>query len=271
MSTNSTNRISKIVDKISSISFSLSLVASKIQYIPILNFAAPFLNILTLGLVFLGYSLWYVASHFYPDHRPKFSEWYGFAAFKEQNALAAFVGIAAAILSMIALAIPSIAIPAAWLFFSSNVIWAVGEYHKLQRPPADETYSRSYQKSYLSYAIAMTSSGLVSALAATAILFFPIYAIPVIAVSSLMNLGLSLVAAEYWLNYTFEKHPKTPAPSYGKMSSGLGPAVKYEDSTSPAPYHSARLLANTNVPSTPSESPEIELAEQDSPTHHVLW
>lgn len=268
MSTNSTNKIRKIIDKLSSISFFLSLVASKIQYIPIVNIAESFLNLLTLGLVLTGYSLWYVASHFYPDHNPEFSEWYGFTTFKHQNTLAASVGIIAAILSIVALTLPSLAVPATWLFFSSNIIWAVGEYHKLQNPPADETYSRSYQKSYLSYAIAMTSSGLVSALAATAILFFPIYTIPVIAVSSLMSIALSFIAAEYWLNYTFEKHPKTPIPSYGKMTNGLGPAVKCEDSPSPEPYHSAKLLAR--VPSTISVNPEIELAEQDSPTRHGL-
>lgn len=268
MSTNSTNEIRKIIDKLSSISFFLSLVTSKIQYIPVVNIATPFLNLLTLCFVLTGYSLWYAASHFYPDHNPKFSEWYGFTTFKHQNTLAASVGVIAAILSIIALTLPSLAVPATWLFFSSNIIWAVGQYHKLQNPPANETYSRSYQKSYLSYAIAMTSSGLVSALAATAILFFPIYTIPVIAVSSLINLALSFIAAEYWLNYTFEKHPKTPVPSYDKMTNRLGPTVKYEDPPSHEPYHSAKLLAR--VPSTPSETPEIELTEQNSPTHHGL-
>lgn len=266
-----TDNIRKTLDKISSLSFFFSLIASKIQYIPIVTIATPILNLLALSLTFLGYSLWFVASHFYPDHYPKYTEWYGFAPFKEQNTYAAFLGIGAALLSIIAITLPALAIPAAWLFFSSNIIWAIGEYHKLKNPPADESYSKSYQKSYLSYAIAMTSVGLTSAIAATIIFLFPIHTIPVLAVSSLMSIALSIVAAEHWFDYSFGTHKKTPVSevSHDKMAHGLGPAIENSESPSPAPYHSPRLLEKAKP--SPSMEIEIELRERESPTCNLLW
>ncbi len=263
-----TNNKRKILDKVSSYSFLLGLVASKIQYLPI-TLATPFLNLISLCLYLSGYSLWFVASHFYPDHYPKFTEWYGFAQFKEQNSYAAFLGIAAALVSIAAIALPILAIPAVWMFFASNVLWTVGEYHKLKNPPPDENYSESYQKSYLSYALAMTAMGLVGALAATAIFFFPLLTIPALAISGLMSIALGVVAVEYWLDYTFGDHKKTPvsAASYNKMTNGLGPSIELEEIASPAPYHNQKLLEKTK----PSHEHEIESTEIDSPTCNMPW
>ncbi|RUR12296.1 hypothetical protein [Legionella sp. km772] len=269
MSTQPTNNTRKIIDKLSSISFFLSLVASKVQYIPAVTIATPFLNLITFGLSLIGYSMWYVASRFYPEQYPRDKEWYGFASFKEQNAYAAFLGIGAAVLSIVAISIPVWAIPAAWLFFSSNVVWAIGEYHKLKNPPADEEYSKSYQKSYLSYALAMTSVGLSTALSATAIFLFPLQTIPILAVSGLISIAMSLIAAEYWLNYNFEAHKKTPLPSYNKMSHGLGPTLEYSNTQSPEPYHSPRLGGKVNHSN--SNKDEAKLEECDSPTCNLLW
>lgn len=271
MSTQSPNKISKLIDKISSTAFTLSLFASKVQYVPAVNIAASFLNILSISLSLLGYSLWYVASYFYPDHPPKHTEWYGFAALKEQNAYAALIGMAAAVLSMIAITTPMLAIPAAWLFFTSNVIWATSEYHKLKNPPPSQEYSKSYQKSYLSYAIAITSSGLTNAVATTAILLFPLYTIPVFAITGLMNLSFNLIAIEYLLNNKFSPHPRTPVPSYKQMSSGLEGGLDHQEEALPAPYHGPSLLAKAQTihnKDTVIELDEIELSEQDSSSCH---
>ena len=211
-----------------------------------MNLATPFLNLTSLLLYLAGYTLWYVSSHLYPDHQPEYTEWYGFAQFKEQNTYAASLGILAALVSMAAIALPVLALPAAWLFFSGNAIWTIGEYHKLKNPLKDEHYSETYQRSYLSYALAMTTIGLIGALAATLIFIFPTISIPALALSGVLSLGLGLVALDFFLDFKFGDHKKTPGikTSYDKMTNELGASLQLEDTPSPAPHQGKELFVS---------------------------
>ena len=270
MSDQTTNNIKNALDKASGVSFFLSTLASKIQYLPLVTLTTPFLNLISLTFSLFGYSVWYVGSYFYPNQLPKNAKWYGFAPFKEQNTYAAFIGIGAAIISMIAIAIPIMAIPAAWLFFSSNVVWVIGEYHKLKHPPADENYSDSFQRSYLSYALSLTSVGLITALAATFVFIFPLQTIPILAIAGISSIALSLVAAEHWLNFNFSEHKKMPTKkaSYDKMSHGLGPSFELVELPSSVPYHGPKLREEHKPTIAPIE--DDELIDQDSSTCNQL-
>lgn len=234
---------SKILDKLSSYSFILGMIASKIQYIPI-NIATPFLNLTSLTLYLLGYFLWFLSSHFSPDHRAEYTQWYGFAQFKEQNIYAASVGILAALVSIAAIALPVLAIPAAWMFVCCNSIWSISEYHKLKNPIKDENYSESYQQSYFSYTLAMTTMGIIGALATTLIFFFPTITIPALVLSGIISIGIGIVAAEYWVDFTFGDHKKTSSSttSYDKMNNQLGASVQLEEAHNPVPHHGKDLF-----------------------------
>jgi hypothetical protein len=236
----------KILDKLSGFSFTLGMIASKIQFIPI-NLATPFLNLASLMLYLLGYSLWYVSSHFYPEHHPEYTKWYGFAQFKEQNSYAAFLGILGALTSMAALALPVLALPAAWIFFGCNVFWTMAWYHKLKNPLKDEPYSEAYQRSYLSYSLAITTMGLVGALATTLVFIFPAITIPALALSGALSIGLGLVALDFFLDFTFNDHKKTPIckNSYDKMTNELSVPLQLEQTTSLSPYQGKELFASS--------------------------
>lgn len=247
----------KILDKISSISFFLSMLASKLQFIPT-NVVAPIFTLLSVSLNFLGYGLWFVSSHFYPEHKPKYSEWYGFAAFKEQNKYAAFVGMGGVLLSLAAIALPVLAIPAAWMFFISNAFWAMGEYHKYKSPLQNEQYSKSYLKSCFSFAAAMTLMGLIAALTTTLIFVAPALVVPIFVVSAILSAGIGLVALRSWLDFTFGDHKKLPPKemSYNKMANELGSSLQLEENPTHQPYHGPGLFASNQ-----DSEKEIELEE----------
>jgi NhaP-type Na+/H+ or K+/H+ antiporter len=236
----------KILDKLSSYAFALGLVASKIQYIPI-NIATPFLNLTSLTLYLLGYFLWFLSSHFYPDHHPEYTEWYGFAQFKEQNIYAASLGILAALLSIAAIALPVLVIPAAWMFVCCNSIWTISEFHKLKNPLKAENYSESYQESYFSYALTMTMMGIIGALSTTLILLFPPITITILALSGIISVGLGIVAVEYWLDFTFGDHKKTQSmeTSYNKMTNKFGTSLQFEETPSQAPHQGKDLFESS--------------------------
>lgn len=244
----------------------MGLVASKIQYLPA-NIITPIFNIASVALYLLGYSLWLVNSYFYPNQTPKYNKWYGFAAFKEQNAHAAALGILATLTGVVAIALPVFALPAAWLFFTSNVIWCISEFHKLKNPPPDKEYSESYQKSYLSYAISMSSVSVVGALATTLMFLIPPLYLPVLVVSTLLSVALVATAIGYWLDYTFNQHKKTPITksSYESISEGLGDSLDLQESLDNnfEPYHGNFL--HKSAPKRPVQ--EIELVTlENSPS-----
>lgn len=242
----------RAIDKLSGYTFFLGLITSKVQYFPP-TVITPFANILTLALYLLGYSLWFISSHFYPEQKRSYREWYGFAKFKEQHIYAAAIGISAAVISVTALALPALLIPAGWLFFISNTIWTISEYHKFKNPPrADPKYSRSHQTAYFSYAVTLTTMSFAAALAATLIFAFPPIGLTVLTVSAVVATGLTLLAAQYWLSSLFGNHKKSRkeliADSYQEMAvltTQKGHAQKARADRTDEPEHTTRLFTAT--------------------------
>ncbi|MCL5271801.1 MAG: hypothetical protein M1486_00440 [Gammaproteobacteria bacterium] len=246
--------------KLSNILFLLGFIVSKIQYIPIAIISSV-VNIIALGCYFLAYGAWFVSSHFQPNHKNNENEWYGFSQFKEQFLYAAAIGLAATLISLSAIYFPVLIVPASWLFFSSNVFWTIGEYNKLQDPPkSDEHYSHSGQNSYVAYAITTTATGLTSALSATLILIFPPLTVPVVIISTIISIGLGVLATEYWLDYTFGNHNDTPilAQSYDQMSKSLTEAKQLDQELSAQPYHENELFKRPRNNSPQHKDKEFE-------------
>ena len=241
--------------KVSSFFFFSGFVCGKIKLLPIPVVSAAF-NIISLVFYMMGYGVWFIASHFYPSHTQTEEEWYGFAQFKEQYLFAATLGFLATALSIAGFFVPVLIIPAAWMFVASNFMWTSGEYHKLNNPPLDENYSHTYQKTYTSYALTMTTISIVAALSTTAIFLFPPVTVPVLILSAFIVVGLGALAAENWLDYTFGDRKPTPViqTSHSQMNHSLDPRVSLEDTYSPAPYHGDDLLKS----SEDSQSPLLE-------------
>lgn len=238
--------ITSKLSKVSSLLFLTGFVFSKLQ-----NFPIPFLSSITnaIALVFymMGYAAWFISSHFYPNHTQKKDEWYGFAQFKEQYLYAATLGVIATALSLAALFLPILIIPAAWLFVASNLMWTSGEYHKFNNPPPyDKNYSHTYQEAYLSYAITMSSMTAIAAISTTLIILFPQITIPLYIITTILGVGLSILAAEIWLNCTFGDHKPTPVKSsHNQMNNELGPKTDHEEINSPAPHHGKDLFRSS--------------------------
>ncbi|WP_173237143.1 hypothetical protein [Legionella antarctica] len=233
--------------KVSSFFFFSGFVFGKIQNLPI-PVVSPALNAVSLTFYMMGYAVWFLASHFYPNHIPKEEEWYGFAQFKEQYLFAATLGLLATGLSIAGFFMPVLLIPAGWTFLASNFMWTSGEYNKLNSPsPHDKNFSYTHQKAYVSYAVTMTAMGFVAALATTAVFLFPPAAIPVLILSSIIVIGLSAFAIENWLDYTFGDHKPTPVvqSSHCQMKNSLGPRVFQEETDSPDHYHGEGLLKSS--------------------------
>lgn len=203
----STKKISNILDKTSSYLFFLGLAFSKIRYLPT-SVATPFFNIGSIVSYMIGYIFWLIASYLYPEQKKHSPKWYSFASFKDQNIYAATLGIIATLLGIGAFFVPVVSIPAVWLFLISNMIWTVSQYYKLKSPTLheEESYSPSRQKEYLHYAIALTASGLVAALSTTLIFFIPPLGIPLLIGSTIVNIGLGIMAFKFWLNYNLGTH-----------------------------------------------------------------
>lgn len=254
----------KKISKASSYFFLLGFIASKIQYLP-LAFISSIINLVALGFYFAAYGLWFISSHFQPSQKEKNNEWYGFAQFKEQYLYAATIGLIASTISMMAFFFPVLLPPAAWLFFCSNMVWSIGEYHKLNNPPeTDENYSHSYQKSSLSYSITMTAITLTTAISATLIFLFPPITISVIIASTITCMGLGILAAEYWLDYTFGDHKKTSVinHSYNHMQESLGPAQTNHTTHCSEPYHGNEILYSNQIVATKENHDGSELSMQ---------
>lgn len=232
------------LSKASSYFFISGFIVGKIQYLP-LPFVVAITNLISLGFYLTGYSLWFIASHFHPEHTRKENEWYGFAQFKEQHLYAATLGIIATLISACSIALPVLIVPATWVFLISNIVWTIGEYHKFNNPPNyDPNYSHSYQNSYLSYAITMSAIGLATAVSATLTFLFPAAAVSIILLSTIICLGLGILATDCWLDYTFGDHKKgIPSEhSYKQMQESFGPGLASQASNLPAPCHDTALF-----------------------------
>ncbi len=208
------------LDKISGIFFTAGFFISKLKFIPF-KLLLPIVNIISLSSYLVGYITWYIAALLYPDLARKRDQWFGFFDLKEQYQLAAFIGTVATLFCLIT---PSLVCLPLWLYVISNLIWAVGEYHKYQNPPVDdENYSKDRQTAYLKYVFLALTLSIVSALAATLAVCFP----PIAAVTLMVGTGIGIVlgvaSMYYWKVSTFDTFEKNAAKksSYEVMSSQL--------------------------------------------------
>ncbi|QMT60430.1 hypothetical protein [Legionella sp. PC997] len=249
--------VAQKLDKASGIFFFAGFLLSKLQYIPF-PLAASIFRFLSLGVYGLAYLSWFTACHLHPDHPEHYRKWYGFAQIKEQFIFSSAIGFTATVISVAAIFVPALFPPAAWLFLLGNIIWAIGEYHKLKNPPpADENFSSTRQKAYVSYAVTSTAISLVAALAATFILLFPPLAIPITIFSLLICVGLGALAFEFWLNANLGQHePDLRPDSYFEMTETLKPSPSLDHSNSPEPEPSCfnGLFSDPPKQSQPSKS-----------------
>ena len=231
------------LEKSSGFFFFAGFMLSKLQYLPFPIVSAVF-RFLSLGLYFGGYSSWFAASLMQPGQKQPKDKWYAFAKLKEQFLFSSLVGFIATALSVAAVFVPVLFPPAAWLFFLGNVIWAIGELHKLKHPPAHkEDFSHTRQKAYLSYAITTTAISLVTALAATLMVVFPPATLTITIFSLLICVGLGALALECWLNSNFGKHePLKKADSYTNITDELGasPTPAPKNDLAPRPHQGKR-------------------------------
>ncbi|KTD15629.1 hypothetical protein Lgra_0295 [Legionella gratiana] len=223
------------LEKASGIFFFSGFLLSKLQYLPFPLVSAIF-RFISLGIYFLAYGSWSIACLLHPDHNEHHHKWYGFAQIKEQLLFSSFVGLVATVLSVAAVLVPVLFPPAAWLFLIGNVLWAIGEYHKLKNPPqSKEDFSYTQQKNYLYYAITSCAISLVTAISATLIVAFPPLTIPITIFSLLLYVGLGALAFEYWLNSKTSENRQSIKGSYHQMSDSLGPTISPKPSNSLEP------------------------------------
>lgn len=228
----------------SSYFFFSGFIVSKIKYLPV-PLVSPILNLISLFLYLVGYCFWFISSHFYPSQEKKESEWYGFAQFKEQYLYAAALGLVATSISLIAIFLPILLVPAGWIFLGSNIIWTIGEYHKLNNPPShEEHFSQDRQSVYVSYALSMTLIGFITATSTTLAFFLPVITIPLLISTTLICIGVGSLAFKFWLESKFgDFQPPCPNDaSYKQMNNDLGKKIHSEPDLSMAPYHGSSPL-----------------------------
>lgn len=175
-----------------------------------------------------------------------------------------FIGLGATILSVAAVFIPALFPPAAWLFFLGNLVWTVGEYHKL-RNPLDKNASYSKQSAYCGYATTSSAISFVTAISATLIFIFPPMAIPITIFSLIVCVGLGALAFEFWLNSSFGDHKPATGPgpgSYVQMGDTLGPSPSPEHADTPEPGCWSGLFSSPNDKTNKSISNSIELIDE---------
>ena len=237
---------SQHLNKASGLFFFLSFMLSKLQYIPIPIVANVF-RLCSFLFSLTAYSTWFSSNLLNPDHKPLHNEWYGFARIKELLISSSIVGFAAAVLSFSSLFVPILFPIAAWLFVVDNIIWSIGEVHKLKSPPTDNpNFSYTQQDSYLSYAIATTGISIVTAMTATLIFIFPLMTLSITLFSILICIGIGVIAMESWLDANFGTHNPISTNSYVQIEKGMELEVTSEKSPTPypAPYHGKSPLSS---------------------------
>ncbi|KTC78306.1 hypothetical protein [Legionella brunensis] len=192
------------LDRASSVCFFAGFVVSQLQHSPVAVLAA-LSNLITLFFNSLGYGLWLLACQLYPDYPRDENHWYGFTEVKNQQKIAAVLGSMAILCCVVGIFISPLLLPASWLFFVSNFIWCIGEYHKQQNPfKEDEACSPAQQTAYVQYAIITTLMALIPAVAATVSMFFPPAAFLAFVVSTTLGITLGSIAFYCWLDYMID-------------------------------------------------------------------
>lgn len=222
-------------NKASGYAFFSGSLLGKIRFLPLLIPLLVLPNIvitaaaiasLTAGLI--GYAFWSIASSDYPAHKKHEHEWYGFAEYKQQHLASALFGILASVLCITGLFIPILYPLATCFYLASNLFWCISEYHRLKNPPLDDPeYSSSYQESYVNYTISMTAIGLNTTVAAIVSFFFPLIIVPLMITTTIITMGLSVLATEFWLDCNLGDHQENalsppPYSSYERINNELG-------------------------------------------------
>lgn len=211
----------KRLDKASNILFFTALILAKLRVLPVV-FVASMTYIASLFVSLAGYSLWIISSHFYPNQKSLDNRWYGFSQIKYQSKAAAIIGAIATVFCIAATIFPILLIPGFWLLLTSNILWCISHYHKLQSPPEyDDEFSSSQQKTYLKYTITMTAMSALNALAATTVVIFPLLTPLVFTFSIAFSAIISLIAFNFWLdcNSNQDKLDITLKSSYATIAS----------------------------------------------------
>ena len=187
----------KNLDNASGKLFLIGFIATKLRLIPI-PFLSTILGFISSICYLIGYALWLIACHFYPDQAPKKEAWYGFSQIKNQHRITAVLGFVGIALCLLSFAFPALLLPGAAIFAISNIVWSIAEYHKRQNPPNDASYSPARQNYYVSYAILSTLVSVISAAALALTIICPPAGVAALFISSLLGFVLT-VAAFYFL------------------------------------------------------------------------
>lgn len=199
------------LEKASGLLFSFGAAFSNLQYLPItlLRFSS---NIAALLMYLIGYFLWIVACHKYPNEEPKNQYWYTFAEFKTQFTVAAIIGSIAMAFSLLAIYCSAAVIVSAWLMAISNFLWVVGERNKIDNPPQYRQLPESkQQETYFNYATIVFSISVITAFSVTFVFFFPPAAVYIASFATIVTTGLSLWSFEHILENWFPAPQKRVA------------------------------------------------------------
>lgn len=254
---NRAERVFSLLNQLSGYLFSLGLVANMLGHL------------LFKPLYLAGNIIWYIALLFSKKQEPRKDRWFGFASFKEQFQMASVIGTIATIISI---SIPALLVPAAWLFFASNIIWSIGEHHRKSKPPNDdESYSSSKQDVYCLYTKIATCVSGITALSASIVLLFPPIAATVIMASSIIGITLTILAmATLFKSITGDYPPDselTNKDSYQNIYSQLSLNNRTFERNPPAePIHNIQKLCWSSKPS--ANSIYFSTSNKDTPVKY---
>ncbi|WP_419418498.1 hypothetical protein ACNVED_07995 [Legionella sp. D16C41] len=226
----------KHLNKFSSLFFFMGFVAAKMQFFSFYLFSVA-ANIFSLTCYLIGYLFWLVASFLNQNTVEHDNSWYGLTSFTTQHKYAAALGIAATVCFFIAINTPFVAIPAVWLFAASNIFWCIAEFNKWKHPPEDKEYSSNRQTNYLQYSLLSTATSLVTALAVTFSMIFPLSGFAILTGASIISLIISIQTLNAWasVNLANDKPDYVLAESYLQMFKNLSnikpenlPSANYE-------------------------------------------
>lgn len=215
-----------LLSKVSGFFFTAGFILANIKYI-IPLFVIPITQFLSLISNAIAYALNLLGSYFRPEYQAQ-EKWYGFDSFKNQFSYAALLGFYGAIINIGALYVPILIIPAAWLFFTGNLMTSISEFHKLKTPFfTEENYSSLRQNKQVSHALILAATALVAALSTTLIFIFPMATAFILGGSTLLTLGLGALNVRYWLeiNWSHFENTQSLIESYDHITQELGSDV----------------------------------------------
>ena len=197
-------KLAKYLDYISGIIFFVAFLVAKMQHIPhpLISSVSKFVGL--CGYL-LGYFSWYLSTLFYPKQARVENTWFGFAEFKDQFQATSLIGLVATVLCLV---FPVLILPATCLFAISNILWLIGEHHKNNTPNIPGRNLSSAAKShYFIYVTLITAVSVMIAIGMTIAFFCPVIAPPILMATTIMSIGLSLVAMLFLLRSNCASKP----------------------------------------------------------------